>query len=88
MILAEISGKFALASLDDAEALLRIIGRARHLENSYDLPDWPKQYYEARDKTSIEIAVHGFEPYSYDEAQELIRKTREEKAKKADLKAA
>jgi hypothetical protein len=88
MIFAEINGKFALDNLEDAEALLRIIGRARQLDDNYDLPGWPNRYYEARNKTSIEIAVHSFEPYGYEEAQELIKKEREEKAKKAELKAA
>lgn len=87
MIFAEIEGKFALASLEDAETLLRIMGRAKSLKDSYDLT-WPRRYFEAPDNTRIEIAVHGFEPYGYDEAQELIQKEREEKARKAELKAA
>ena len=63
------------------------MGRARQLEESYEMPLRSNRYFLAGDKTSLEISIHNFEPYGYEEAQELIEKEREEKAKKLALKS-
>lgn len=78
-------GKFALASMADAEALLGIMQRATPLKDSFELP-WPMRYMVTSDSSRlVELELLKGAPYSAEEGARLIAEEVGRKARQADL---
>ncbi|MES9901100.1 MAG: hypothetical protein ABW168_00290 [Sedimenticola sp.] len=80
MIIATVGNNdYLMDTLDDAEALLRILSRAICIDENYELPHGTQRYHKLSSGSRIKIEIVEGELLEYEEALALVEKEKEKR---------